>query len=317
MTKIKELCQYPIQPEKIEILQLNIIKKCNLQCKHCHVEAGPERIEKMSHEILNQCLRTLTLFEIDTVDITGGAPELHSDLPWFISEASKITKRVIIRSNLVILNETPYHKYFDFYAKNNIELCASLPDYTGSKADIQRGKNFFNNSIDVIQKLNKMGYGKKDTGLVLNFVYNPVGAYLPGNQAALEYEFKSKLKKEYDIDFNNLFCITNMPIGRFLEYLERTDNIEDYFSALLNSYNKESIFNVMCKNTLNIGWDGRLYNCDFNQMLDMPIAISDKENILELGEMDLRDREILVHNHCFGCTAGEGSSCQGITVSQP
>lgn len=309
---IKETCQFPIEPGKIEILQLNITKKCNLQCKHCHVEAGPGRTEEMSYNILNKCLKILLLKKIQTLDITGGAPELNPHLEWLLNKASKIVNRIIVRTNLVILNLSNYSKFIDIYAKNNIEIFASLPDYTGIK--IQRGKNFFNEAIAIIKKLNRNGYGKTGSNLILNLIHNPIGAYLPGNQNALEYEYKTKLKQNYNIDFNKLFCITNMPVGRFLDYLKKSLNIEDYFSELISSYNKESVSNVMCKNTLSVGWNGALYNCDFNQMLNMPIIISGKKNIIDLSNEDLNSRKILLHNHCFGCTAGSGSSCQGATI---
>jgi radical SAM/Cys-rich protein len=281
--KLKESKQYPLRAEKIEILQINVGRCCNLCCKHCHVQAGP--------------------------DITGGAPEMNPNLAWFVREAAKLNKRLIVRTNLVILLEEEYKKFIDIYTENKVEIVGSLPDYQAEKSDRQRGKGFFHKSIEVLKQLSQRGYGKKDSGLVLDLVYNPVGAYLPGSQSAIEHEYRIRLKKEYDIEFNHLFCITNMPVGRYLEALMNTGNYNDYMQELANAYNPGAVPNVMCRATISVGWDGRLYDCDFNQMLGLTIPEIDRIDKFDADK--LNKREIVIYNHCYGCTAGSGSSCQG------
>jgi radical SAM/Cys-rich protein len=313
--KLKQSRQYPIKTTSIDILQMNISRKCNLACKHCHVEAGPDREEMMSREIFSKCLDILKVSTISTLDITGGAPEMNPHLDWFINKASKPDIRLIVRTNLVILKEEKYQKFIDIYTNNRVEICASLPHFSKEQSDRQRGCGSFAGAIEIIKQLNEKGYGIEGSGLVLGLVHNPVGAYLPGNQEALEHEYKTRLYEAYGIQFNTLFCITNMPLGRYLEYLLRTDNFDDYMVELANAYNTTATENVMCKNTLSVSWDGTLYNCDFNQMLCLPAKIGQKDNIMDFSPGDFKDRDIVVHNHCFGCAAGSGSSCQGATGS--
>jgi len=313
--KLKEVGQYPIRTTAVDILQLNISRKCNLACKHCHVEAGPDREEMMSREVFEKCLEIIGNSTISTLDITGGAPEMNPHLEWFIEEASRVAGRLIVRSNLVILKDERYRKFIDIYTRHKVEVCASLPHYAKDQADRQRGCGTFDGAVEIIGELNERGYGADGTGLVLDLVHNPVGAYLPGNQQALEHEYKTRLYDVYGIRFNTLFCITNMPLGRYLDYLLRTDNFDDYMMELANAFNPCAAANVMCKNTLSVSWDGSLYNCDFNQMLCLPADIHGKNNIMEFSPKDFEGREIVIHNHCFGCTAGSGSSCQGATES--
>ena len=213
--KLKNHNQYPLKTDKIDILQLNIIKKCNLFCKHCHVEAGPDREEIMAKPVLEKALELLRDSAISTLDITGGAPEMNPHLEWFLKQASQLEKRIIVRSNLVILKEKKYRKYLDIYTHNNIELCASLPDYREGKTEKQRGCGFFMESILMLKELHNRGYGKENSGLVLDLVHNPLGAFLPGNQEAIEHEYKTNLKEYYNLSFNNLFCLINMPVGRY------------------------------------------------------------------------------------------------------
>jgi radical SAM/Cys-rich protein len=308
--KLKESKQYPLRAEKIEILQINVGRRCNLCCKHCHVQAGPDRTEVMSREIFKKCLAVIkNTISISTVDITGGAPEMNPNLAWFVREAAKLNRRLIVRTNLVILLEEEYKKFIDIYTENKVEIVGSLPDYQAEKTDRQRGKGFYYKAIEVLKKLSQKGYGKKDSGLILDLVYNPVGAYLPGSQSAIEHEYRTRLKQKYDIDFNHLFCITNMPVGRYLEALMNTGNYNDYMQELARAYNPGAVPNVMCRTTISVGWDGKLYDCDFNQMLGL--TIPEIDHIDKFNADTLSKREIVIYNHCYGCTAGSGSSCQG------
>ena len=308
--KLKELNHYPVTINKIDILQLNITKKCNLSCKHCHLKAGPTRTEMMPREILEKCLELSKKTDISTIDITGGAPELNPHLEWFINEISKLNKKIIVRSNLVILKDNNYKKYIDIFTNYKVELFTSLPDFNEEKTNRQRGENFFKNFIEIISILNKKGYGINNE-LIINLVHNPVGVYFPASQIILEKEYKKRLLTNFGIKFNNLFCLINMPIGRYLEFLEKTDNLTDYFNDLCSSFNPKTINNIMCQTTLNIGCNGKLYNCDFNQALSIPIDNNHELNIMNTDLETLINKEIIFNLHCFGCTAGSGSSCQG------
>ena len=285
---------------------------CNQVCAHCHVDAGPDRKEIMTREVMQACLDVLNKTSVATLDLTGGAPEMNPHFRWFVEEARKTrVKDIIVRSNLTILRANK--KYFDlpdFFAENKLHVVSSLPFYKREKTDKQRGKGVFNTSIIALQKLNEVGYGKEASGLALDLVYNPSGAFLPGDQTALEKDFKTALKEDFDIDFNNLFTITNLPISRFLEYLIASENYEDYMEALVNAFNPAALENVMCTHTLSVGYDGRLFDCDFNQMLNMEVNAPIK-NIKDFNLEALQNREIVISQHCYGCTAGAGSSCQG------
>ncbi|MBU1078036.1 MAG: arsenosugar biosynthesis radical SAM protein ArsS [Spirochaetes bacterium] len=310
--KLKSSKQHPLQASQVEIFQINVGKRCNLSCKHCHVEAGPNRVEMMTEATFNKCLEILKKTpEIHTIDITGGSPEMNPYLEGFITEASALGKRLIVRSNLIILMDLKYKKFIDIYVNNKVELVGSLPDYHRDRTDKQRGKDAFDQSIRVLQLLNSKGYGKQDSGLILDLVHNPVGAYCPGDQNALEYEYRNRLKKEYDIEFNTLFCLTNMPVGRYLKYLIDSDNYHDYLNELVSFYNPKAVENVMCKTTVSVSWDGKLYDCDFNQMLDLGMNDPDSVTLDDFDIEKLNNRNIVIHNHCYGCTAGSGSSCQG------
>lgn len=310
--KLKVSNVYPLKASEVEILQMNICRKCNLYCKHCHVNAGFHRSETMSREIIEYCIDAVkSNHKIHTIDITGGAPEMNEDLEWLLSKVSKLEKRVVVRSNLIILLERDYFKYIDVYTENKVEIVGSLPDYKAEKTDRQRGNNSFQKSIEVLKKLNRKGYGKKGTDLILNLVHNPVGAYLPGSQKVLENEYRRRLKKEYDIDFSNLYCITNMPVGRYLDYLMKSDNFYDYLTELHINYNTAAVPNVMCRTTVSVDNNGKLYDCDFNQMLELPISVTGYDHIAKFNHKVLSDRRIAIGNHCYGCTSGAGSSCQG------
>jgi radical SAM/Cys-rich protein len=298
----------PIEPE---ILQINIGKLCNQSCAHCHVDAGPDRKEEnMDRNTLERCLEILDASQMHTVDITGGAPEMNAHFRWFVEECSKRGKKVIDRCNLTILRANKkYYDLPDFFKEHKVQVVSSLPSFSKRRTDNQRGDGVFDDSIEALKMLNAVGYGI-DPELELNLVYNPTGAFLPGDQATLEADFKRQLKRKFNIDFNGLFVITNLPISRFLEYLIQTGNYEEYMEALVNAYNPATVDGLMCRNTLSISWDGYIYDCDFNQMLDL--KVDSKSKHIDDFDLDaLRDRNIVIDQHCYGCTAGAGSSCGG------
>lgn len=302
----------PLRAENIDVLQINVGRRCNLTCRHCHVSAGPDRIETMSKSVLEKCLVVLRSHPIPAIDITGGSPEMNPHLGWFIDEAGQLNRHLIVRSNLTLLLEKEYRHFIDVFAKNRVEIITSLPDYREYKTNRQRGDDVFRRVINSLRALNNIGYGTGSSDdLCINIVHNPAGAYLPGSQAAIEYEYHRHLLADFGIHFNSLFCIANIPIGRYLDYLLETENFEDYLSALYSSFNPCTIENVMCLSTLSVGWDGTLYDCDFNQMLDLTINSEAPQNIMDFDIDKLSNRRITVNNHCYGCTAGAGSSCRG------
>lgn len=304
-----------LTPCKTEIFQINLGKMCNQTCRHCHVDAGPDRKEIMSREIMEICLEKLGDTDIPVVDLTGGAPELNPDFRWFVGQIRKLNRHIIVRCNLTIILSNPMFSDLPFfYKENNIEVISSLPFYKKNNTDRQRGDGVFDKSIKALQMLNETGYGIDYTGFILNLVYNPSGAFLPASQLSLESDFKKELKDKFGISFNNLYTITNMPISRFLEYLIESGNYEYYMEKLIGAFNVNAVKNVMCTNTLSVGWDGYLYDCDFNQMLEMKILNTEKNHIRNFDAEYLDNREILTGQHCFGCTAGAGSSCGGATA---
>lgn len=310
--KLKESHQLPIVPRKIEILQINVGYMCNQVCAHCHVDAGPDRKEIMTKGTMEQCLEVIKNTGAHTLDLTGGAPEMNPNFRWFVEQASKIgVKDFIVRSNLTIIRSNP--KFYDlpeFFKKHNIHVISSMPHYTKDMTDRQRGKGVFNQSIKALEELNAVGYGEQGTGLRLDLVYNPTGAFLPANQEELEIDFKKALKRDFNIEFNNLFAIVNLPISRYLEYLVSSGNYEEYMYSLVDSFNPLAVESVMCTNTISVSWDGYLYDCDFNQMLGLKVD-SKIQHISDYNEKILENREVIVSQHCYGCTAGNGSSCQG------
>jgi len=310
--KIKETNQFPLKPKNIEILQINVGYMCNQVCSHCHVDAGPDRKEIMTRETMQQCLDVIEKTGAHTLDLTGGAPEMNPHFRWFVEEASKVgVKDFIVRSNLTIIRANK--KYYDlpeFFKKHNVHVVSSMPHWTRGKTDKQRGDGVFDKSIKALQELNAVGYGMPGSDLRLDLVYNPSGAFLPGDQVAMEKDFKKALSEDFDIQFHNLFAITNLPISRFLDYLIASENYEDYMYSLVEAFNPSAVASVMCTNTISVSWDGWLYDCDFNQMLDLKVA-SKSQHISEYNEEDLSKRKIIISQHCYGCTAGAGSSCQG------
>ena len=313
--KIKETNQFPLRPKKLEILQINLGYMCNQVCSHCHVDAGPDRKEIMTLDTMKQCLEVIHKTAAHTLDLTGGAPAMNPNFRWFVEEASKAgIKDFIVRSNLTIIRANKkYHDLPEFFKKYNVHVVSSMPHWTRGKTDKQRGDGVFDKSIKALQELNAVGYGLEGSDLKLDLVYNPSGAFLPGDQQALENDFKKALKNDFDIDFHSLFAITNLPISRFLDYLIASENYDDYMISLVDAYNPAAVANVMCTNTLSVSWDGWLYDCDFNQMLNLKVA-SKVKHIADYNEDLLQDRNIIINQHCYGCTAGAGSSCQGVVA---
>ncbi|MBO6605788.1 arsenosugar biosynthesis radical SAM (seleno)protein ArsS [Psychroserpens sp.] len=310
--KIAESNQFPLKARQLEILQINVGYMCNQVCEHCHVDAGPDRKEIMTRETMQQCLDVIKASGAHTLDLTGGAPEMNPDFRWFVEEAAKVgIKDFIVRSNLTIIRANK--KYYDlpeFFKKHNVHVVSSMPHWTRGKTDKQRGDGVFDKSIEALKALNAIGYGMPDSSLRLDLVYNPSGAFLPGDQASMEKDFKRALLDDFGIQFHNLFAITNLPISRFLDYLIASENYEDYMYELVEAFNPAAVANVMCTNTLSVSWDGYLYDCDFNQMLELPVN-SRAKHISEFNKELLEGRNIVISQHCYGCTAGAGSSCQG------
>lgn len=314
--KLSGIDLLPLKPQTIDVFQINMGKMCNQVCSHCHVDAGPDRKEIMTKETLQLCLDAMERSGVKTVDLTGGAPEMNPHFRWFVEEAYKLGVKVLVRCNLtIIVANKKYYDLPEFYKANGVEVVSSLPFYNAKKTDSQRGDGVFDKSIKALQMLNAVGYGVEGSGLTLNLVYNPSGAFMPPSQDGLERQFKRKLKKDFNIDFNNLFAITNIPISRFLDFLVASGNYDDYMVRLVESFNPIAAEGVMCRSTISIGWDGYLFDCDFNQMLDMKVAVSGSQHIKDLNIEALQKRDIILNQHCYGCTAGSGSSCGGETAA--
>ncbi len=313
-SQMKSAQLYPLTPQKLEIFQINMGKMCNQACKHCHVDAGPDRREIMTRETMGKILNILKTSTAHTVDLTGGAPEMNPQFRWFVEQLTALNKKVIVRCNLtIILANKSYNDLPEFFKRHKIHVVSSLPYYDKSKTDRQRGDGVFEDSIQALKMLNAIGYGKPDSGLNLDLVYNPSGAFLPGSQEALQKDFKTELQRLFGIEFNNLFAITNMPISRYLDYLIETENFEDYMEKLVAAFNPTAAAGVMCRNTISISWDGFIYDCDFNQMLDLKIQTASQAGLDDYNESILKNRNIVLNQHCYGCTAGAGSSCGGTT----
>lgn len=303
--KIDDSCK---RTSSVNTIQVNLGKLCNLTCSHCHVNAGPNRSETMSMETINQMLEVLKKFNFKVLDITGGEPTMNPHIKYLIENAKEHVDTIMVRTNLVILEDERYKDFIDFYAKNKVTLVASLPCYTIENTDAMRGDGTFNDSISVLKKLNEAGFGVEED-LELNLVYNPGGAFLPGSQEELEKDYKRNLEGNYGLQFNNLFTITNLPLGRFAQDLKRENSFEDYMNLLEDKYNEEAANNIMCRSQISVDYRGDIYDCDFNQMLKL--KAKGPENLKELLKEESLDREIVFENHCYGCTAGAGSSCGG------
>ncbi|MEZ5480296.1 MAG: arsenosugar biosynthesis radical SAM protein ArsS [Thiolinea sp.] len=300
-----------LQRPQITTLQVNIGKRCNQACHHCHVEAGPKHPDNMERATIERLLDLLRdAPAVHTVDITGGAPELNPHFRYFVREIRKLGRKVIDRCNLTVLFEPGQEDTAEFLAEQQVEIVASLPCYTQENVEAQRGRFVFDKSIRGLQWLNRLGYGQPDSGLQLNLVYNPGGAFLPPAQAGLQQDYQQRLHDDFGIRFNQLFTITNMPIKRFLHTLERDGELESYMQLLLDNFNASAAQGVMCTHLVSVGFDGRIYDCDFNQMLDLPVQGAAR-NIMDITHLDAISPDIVLANHCFGCTAGSGSSCGG------
>ena len=300
-----------LRAQGIEILQVNVGKLCNQTCHHCHVDAGPDRRELMSRETMEACLDAVRRARIGTVDVTGGAPEMNPQFRWFVEALRAEGCRVIDRCNLTILEAPGYQDLAEFLAGHGVEVVASLPCYLEENTDRQRGSGVFARSLAALRRLNALGYGEPGSELRLTLVYNPVGPSLPPDQHRLEQDYHRELEARYGVRFHRLLTITNMPISRFLEELLREGRFEQYLERLASAFNAATVSGLMCRNTLSVDWQGNLHDCDFNQMLELPLAGSLPAHIRDFDPLPLANREIATGRHCYGCTAGAGSGCQG------
>ena len=300
---------------RAEILQVNVGKLCNLTCMHCHVNAGPKRKEIMSRETIDRIIEWLAKTDIPTVDLTGGAPEMIPDFRYFIEQVKSLQsdRHIIDRCNLTILIEHGYRDLASFLANNKVEIIASMPCYTQENVNAQRGEGVFEGSIAALQLLNSLGYGI-DPELPLHLVYNPIGEFLPPSQAELEADYKRELKKHFGIIFNRLYTLANLPIGRFASYLRANNKLDEYMDLLIQAFNPATIDGLMCRDTISVGWRGEVYDCDFNQQLGMQWNNGAGIFLWDIDPDSLEGREIMTADHCFGCTAGAGSSCGGAIV---
>lgn len=301
----------PLLATGIRVLQVNVGKLCNQTCRHCHVDAGPDRTEVMTRDTADLCIDALAKSEIPTLDITGGAPELTPIFRHLVTRASSLGRHVMDRCNLSVLLLPSQSDLASFLAQHKVEVIASLPSFRQRQTDAQRGDGVFAKSLQGLRLLNQLGYGHEGSGLVLNLVYNPVGAFLPPKQESIESQFRKELARSDGITFNHLYTMTNMPISRFLEFLLESGNYDGYMERLANAFNPSVAAGVMCRSTLSVGWDGTLYDCDFNQMLDLTVEHGAPQHIRDFDPARLHHRRIVTRNHCYGCTAGSGSSCGG------
>jgi radical SAM/Cys-rich protein len=296
----------PLRAAGVEVLQVNVGYRCNMACRHCHIKAGPERGELMDRETVEAVLAALGGSDVRTLDITGGAPELNPHFRHLVKEAAGLGRHVMVRSNLTVFYEEGMGGLPELYAENGVEVIASLPYYLEDNVDRIRGNGTFQKSIDALRRLNELGYGG-DT-LRLSLVYNPGGAFLPPAQAEIEKDYKKELGERFGITFNGLYTFANMPIGRFMDFLVRTGGLEKYMEKLEGAFNPATLEGVMCRILVNVGWDGRLYDCDFNQVLGLPLTEGSPGHIRDFDYGRLAAREIAVAEHCYGCTAGQGST---------
>jgi radical SAM/Cys-rich protein len=301
-----------------EILQVNVGKLCNLTCVHCHVNAGPRRKEIMTRETIDRIINWLAKTDIPVVDLTGGAPEMIPDFRYFIGRIGglQLPRHLIDRCNLTILLERGYEDLSEFLATNKVEIIASMPCHSADNVNAQRGEGVFEGSIAALRLLNSLGYGINPE-LPLHLVYNPGGAFLPPSQVELEADYKRELQKHFGIVFNNLYTLTNLPIGRFASYLRHNNKLDEYMKLLIDAFNSATIDGLMCRNTISVGWRGEVYDCDFNQQLGMQWSDNGDRERLFLWDIDpdeIENRQIMTGDHCFGCTAGAGSSCGGAIV---
>ncbi len=315
-----EVGLYPLKASAPSTLQVDLGSFCNLKCRHCHVSAGPDRTDKvMTRSTMESCLEAVAgNASISTIDITGGAPEMHPDFKWFVAEAVKVAKKVMVRTNLTLMNnKAACDDIGEFLAARKVELVASLPYYRREETDRMRGEGVFKAVMESMKYLNSIGYGMDGSGLKLNLVYNPTGAFMAPSQSAIEADFRRELTRREGVSFNNLFVITNMPIGRFFDFLVESDNLMPYMERLASAFNPDSVEGLMCRTTLSVASDGTLYDCDFNRVLGLKSLLPDSTTDATIESFDgdtLDGRDILTAQHCYGCTAGAGSSCAGETT---
>ncbi|TWU34283.1 arsenosugar biosynthesis radical SAM (seleno)protein ArsS [Novipirellula artificiosorum] len=313
--KLRDSGLDPLRATGIEVLQINVGKVCNQTCTHCHVDAGPDRREAMSRETAEAVIDVLAATDISTLDITGGAPEMNPNFRWLVEQAARLGRRVIDRCNLTILMAKGFKDLPEFLAEHGVEVVASLPCYLEENCDLQRGNGVFRRSIDALRRLNTLGYGLPGSGRKLSLVYNPIGRTLPPQQDELEATYRRELKSRYEIVFSELHTITNLPISRFLDDLLRANKLEEYLQTLIDNFNPLTVEGVMCRTMLSVDWQGRLFDCDFNQMLNIGLEQGMPQSIHDFDAALLSTRAIMSGRHCFGCTAGSGSSCQGAVVN--
>jgi radical SAM/Cys-rich protein len=307
-------CDMELRAGAVETLQVNLGKLCNQACKHCHVDAGPLRTEIMTRETVQEVLAALNKFRFSVLDITGGAPELNPSFRYLVAEARALGTHATVRHNLTVMFEPEQDDLPEFFREHQVEVISSLPYFLEQQTDAQRGRGVFDKSILALRRLNEAGYGIEGSGLVLKLVYNPVGAFLPPPQGSIEADFKRELKSRHGISFNQLLTITNMPIKRFLDYLRRSGNEERYMRKLVEAFNPAAVEGLMCRNLVSVDWRGRLYDCDFNQMLEIGVSLELPQLISGFEQEKFARRRIMTASHCFGCTAGAGSSCGGAVV---
>lgn len=307
---------HPLRATGLRVLQINVGKLCNQTCGHCHVDAGPDRRERMTRDTAELCMAALASApSIDTVDITGGAPELNDSFRYLVERSRALGRHVIDRCNLTVLLLPSQADLADFLAAHRVQVVASLPYHRPAQTDAQRGEGVFEKSIAALRRLNALGYGDGSSGLELDLVYNPVGAFLPPRQEAIERQFRRELQQRHGVVFDRLFTITNMPISRFLDFLIASGNDTAYLQRLAGAFNPDAAAAVMCRDMVSVGWDGTLYDCDFNQMLDVAVGGEAPRHVRDFDAAALAARTIATGNHCYGCTAGAGSSCGGVVVS--
>lgn len=313
---LREHGRSPLLRTRVKTLQINVGKLCNMACHHCHVEAGPKRKEIMRYEVAERVVQLIAANPaVEVVDLTGGAPELNPSFRWLVAETRRLGREVIDRCNLTILFEPGMQDLAEFLAEHQVHVVASLPCYQAENVEKQRGRGVFDKSIEALRRLNELGYGRPGSGLKLDLVYNPVGAFLPPPQEQLEAKYRAELGHQFGIEFHRLLTITNMPIKRFAHLLERTGQYRAYMGLLVNHFNPDTVPGLMCRSLLSVGWDGRLYDCDFNQMLEIELGAARETGARTVWDVtfldELSGRRIATGSHCFGCTAGSGSSCGG------
>jgi radical SAM/Cys-rich protein len=312
--------RFPLVRTNVKSLQINVGKLCNMACHHCHVEAGPKRTEIMPHEVAERVVELIAANPgVETVDLTGGAPELNPSFRWLVAEARRLGRDVIDRCNFTVLFEPGMQDLAEFLAEHQVRVVASLPCYQAENVEKQRGRGAFDKSIEALGRLNELGYGRPGSALELDLVYNPVGAFLPPPQEQLETKYRAELGRQFGLEFHRLLTITNMPIKRFAHLLERTGQHEAYMGLLVNHFNADTVPGLMCRSLLSVGWDGRFYDCDFNQMLEIELGAARATGMRTVWDVtsldELADQRIATGSHCFGCTAGSGSSCAGALQS--